>query len=351
MLSDEIDQGVELLLVIYKLHERLKDKQKASLLLYRRLTVFDRWFLQWTDETSVPSELSIQSLLTLLTEIQYFMAEAVMISGLVDRIIPIHQSFADKLDDFYRRIDQHALELNIPLDLSEEEKRREEEIAALDIETCYYGDSVKEYDMLGSKGKELASLPHHEEAMEALNLIGDIQRELLNKVFQELSQIKKDGVSIDEQMKRIRKSLLVKQADQNLLERAILGDASVLKELELLLADNRVDVNQTDKNGRTPIFVASEVGRVDVVRVLLADNRVDVNQTDKNGRTPIYVASQRGNVEVVSVLLLAANRRVDVNKPSQNGWTPIHVASEVGRVDVVRVLLADNRVDVNQTDK
>ena len=63
----------------------------------------------------------------------------------------------------------------------------------------------------------------------------------------------------------------------------------------MLLAKQGVDVNQTANGGCTPLYIASENGRSEVVSVLLDKQGVDMNQTDNFfGRTPLCIASENG---------------------------------------------------------
>ena len=55
-----------------------------------------------------------------------------------------------------------------------------------------------------------------------------------------------------------------------------------------------------------------------------------------NGETPLYVASQNGHVEVVRLLIDAGAL---INQAKNSGATPILAASQDGHVDVVRLLI------------
>ena len=46
-----------------------------------------------------------------------------------------------------------------------------------------------------------------------------------------------------------------------------------------------------------PLHVAAEHGHADIVELLLAKEGINVNQRDKSGRTPLYIAVQRGNLK------------------------------------------------------
>ena len=55
------------------------------------------------------------------------------------------------------------------------------------------------------------------------------------------------------------------------------GDAQLVARL---LGEGR-DVNEADGSGYTALFLASENGHVEVVRLLLARQEVEVNKTDR----------------------------------------------------------------------
>ena len=55
-----------------------------------------------------------------------------------------------------------------------------------------------------------------------------------------------------------------------------------------------IDVNKSDKNGVTPLYIASANGRKDIVELLLNMKNIDVNKSEKNGGTPLLIASEDG---------------------------------------------------------
>jgi ankyrin repeat protein len=59
----------------------------------------------------------------------------------------------------------------------------------------------------------------------------------------------------------------------------------------MLLAKQGVDVNQAMNDGSTPLFIASQNRRSEVVSMLLAKQGVDVNQAMNDGATPLLIAS------------------------------------------------------------
>src|SRR3989304_7725119 len=99
------------------------------------------------------------------------------------------------------------------------------------------------------------------------------------------------------------------------------------------------------KKKEETIFSVCENGNVEALFSLLLENGDNVNQTNKNGRTPLHIASQEGHVEIVSLLL---KNRANVNQADSDGYTPLYissssydgdVAAEKDYVEVVSLLL------------
>ena len=69
---------------------------------------------------------------------------------------------------------------------------------------------------------------------------------------------------------------------------------------ELLARGAAVDT--ANNRGATPLFIASKVGHLEVVRELLARGAA-VDTASDDGATPLYIASQEGHFEVTRELL------------------------------------------------
>jgi uncharacterized protein len=76
------------------------------------------------------------------------------------------------------------------------------------------------------------------------------------------------------------------------------------------------DINTKDSEGLTLLMLASQEGRVEVVRLLLEKGaRVNVKE-DGYGRTALILASRNGHTDVVKSLL---EKGADVNIKQHNG--------------------------------
>lgn len=93
-------------------------------------------------------------------------------------------------------------------------------------------------------------------------------------------------------------------------------------------------MDQININGQ--FVMAARVGKVERVAALLEEG-AKVNSRDRNGDSPLNMATSKGNLPLVNVLM---NARADVNLANLSGVTPLMGAAFSGNVDIVRKLLA-----------
>ena len=140
------------------------------------------------------------------------------------------------------------------------------------------------------------------------------------------------------------------------------GHADVVQ----VLLEAGADVHARSKHGTTALLLAARRGAVDTARVLLGagadvnaaepllavDARVDVEESQTSGRSPLLVASasmvatsgwEYGLVvtpsahETLAIFLL--DQGADPSTPDSIGRTPLHAAVETGKADLVQALL------------
>jgi len=108
--------------------------------------------------------------------------------------------------------------------------------------------------------------------------------------------------------------------------------------IPLLLAHPDIDVNVKDRHGRTPFFLACYWGYTSCVRVMLKDIRVEVNEPDSDGNSPLWWAARSGNLEVLK-WWIASGREMDLGKPGDIDETDaIGVAKKYGKTDIATLL-------------
>ncbi|MDX1917082.1 MAG: ankyrin repeat domain-containing protein [Rickettsiaceae bacterium] len=112
------------------------------------------------------------------------------------------------------------------------------------------------------------------------------------------------------------------------------------------LIDAGADINQQDRDGCTPLFLAISKGNTEVAMVLI-DRGADVNQQNGNGWTPLTLAIIKGNTEVAIALI---NKEADVNRQDGNGRTPLIWAIRNGHTEVAMALI-NKGADINQQDE
>jgi ankyrin repeat protein len=98
----------------------------------------------------------------------------------------------------------------------------------------------------------------------------------------------------------------------------------------------RVNVNQSDPQGRTALSFAAELGNAQIAKELL-DARASPDQRDKLGNVPLHWAANNGRIEAIKVLL-AGHATVDA--PDRQGITPLMSAITHHQTAAVKVLLA-----------
>jgi hypothetical protein len=100
------------------------------------------------------------------------------------------------------------------------------------------------------------------------------------------------------------------------------------------------NVNNADKDGVTPVHLASQYGHAETLKLLIGAG-ANVNNADKDSVTPVHLASQHGHVASVEVLVAAG---ADVNTPNKDSIAPIQLASENGNTEMLKVLVAAGAV-------
>jgi ankyrin repeat protein len=98
--------------------------------------------------------------------------------------------------------------------------------------------------------------------------------------------------------------------------------------------------------GMLPIFLASEKGLFNTVKMLVEDKGVNVNVIDKHRRTPLSLATQEANEFIVEYLL---EHEANPNIRGEDGLAPLHFASQQGLVEIAELLLK-NKADPEAKD-
>lgn len=122
------------------------------------------------------------------------------------------------------------------------------------------------------------------------------------------------------------------------------AQANKMNDVRTFIA-KRVNVNQTDPQGRTALSYAAELGNAPMAKELL-DASASPDGRDHQGDVPLHWAANNGRVDVIKVLI-AGHATVDA--PDRQGITPLMSAITHNQLGSVRALLAGG-ADPKKTD-
>ena len=105
--------------------------------------------------------------------------------------------------------------------------------------------------------------------------------------------------------------------------------------LEQLLQQPR-NPDESNTDGKTPLFHAAEQGRVQHMELLLEAGAKTDEPEFAQGQTPLFPAARNGHLDVVQFL---AEVGAGKDQADKNGRTPLWVAAQNGHLDIVRFLV------------
>ena len=109
-----------------------------------------------------------------------------------------------------------------------------------------------------------------------------------------------------------------------------------LERVHVLVVEQEADKDKVDIWGRTPLYIASRNGHLEVVRYLV-EQGADMDKADCIVLTPLIVATFCGHLEVVRYLL---EQGADRDKADTQGTTSLHYAAEQGHLKIAKLLMA-----------
>lgn len=107
------------------------------------------------------------------------------------------------------------------------------------------------------------------------------------------------------------------------------------------------DINKADKEGITPLMLASASNNTDLLKAVYSD-ALDTNQENKEGVTALQIAASYSSPEIVSELIKMG---ADVNFISTNNISPLMLAVKNDKVENVQLLIEKGaKIDVINAD-
>ena len=122
----------------------------------------------------------------------------------------------------------------------------------------------------------------------------------------------------------------------------------ILGEFTDTLLEYQNNLLERTNTGKTILIIASQMGKIELVKTFLLFRATDINSRSNNGCTALWYAVKNRNNDVVKYLL-ESGADPNINHTG-NGATPLHVAVHNKFPDIVKVLI-EHGADVNIRDK
>ncbi|AXI24110.1 Ankyrin repeats containing protein [Cardinium endosymbiont of Sogatella furcifera] len=113
------------------------------------------------------------------------------------------------------------------------------------------------------------------------------------------------------------------------------GDVSVMKTL-LENKEISVHVDQRNRYGQSPIYVAASKGHLEVIK-MLCEYGATPNLETADDTIPLHKAAEGGYLEVVKYLVEESHSD-DIHKKNKKGQTPLDLARANEHLEVVKYL-------------
>lgn len=101
------------------------------------------------------------------------------------------------------------------------------------------------------------------------------------------------------------------------------------------LLQNQDHVNNTDKNGNTPLYWAAHFGHIEFMQFLFTKG-ADPEPINLVGNAPLHIATYGSHINAMKLIL---ENRGDIEIRSKRMNTPLHVASWHGKVEAAKFLI------------
>lgn len=99
------------------------------------------------------------------------------------------------------------------------------------------------------------------------------------------------------------------------------------------------DINMHDEHGWTPLMIAVQNNRADIVEILL-EKGAKLSLENDQGLTALMLAIDSGNKDISKILIAKSNGQID--KRDKHGRTPLMWAVALDKPDIVCILLTAN---------
>ena len=99
-----------------------------------------------------------------------------------------------------------------------------------------------------------------------------------------------------------------------------------------ILLESVADADRAANDGVTPLFIASQEGKLEVVKYLVEEGKAEVEKAERIGCTSLKIASQNSHLKLVKYLV--EERKVAMD----NGSTPLYIAKAEYHKGIVKYM-------------
>lgn len=110
-----------------------------------------------------------------------------------------------------------------------------------------------------------------------------------------------------------------------------------VNEIKILFEKNPNCINEVDKNGFSPLILASYRGNFEVAKYLITIVK-DVNYQSSEG-TALMAAVMRSNTELIQLLIA---KKANLDATSKTGVTALMLATQFKNIEIITLLLKHN---------
>ena len=100
----------------------------------------------------------------------------------------------------------------------------------------------------------------------------------------------------------------------------------------------KIDVNSSNRNLETPVFVAVQNSSVEATKFLVGIQGCRLNLRNATGDCPLHIALKQENASLISVLVESSG--CDFEVKNRYGLTPLHYLATVSNVDIIRNIIS-----------
>ncbi len=120
-------------------------------------------------------------------------------------------------------------------------------------------------------------------------------------------------------------------------------------DIKYIISAGSVKIVNAKIKGKTPLYIASEYGRFDIVNYLIINTDVEINEPC-SGDYPIYAAIAGGYLEIVKILI-EYDANINMKSSSKYDMTPFGLAVYLGHLEMAEYLREnDPKFDINEYD-